>query len=325
MLLRNGQPARLYSCGNQRTVTRQFDWMADVGIDGVSIGRFVDGTRNPVTRQRLDGVLDRVRRAAEATGRVFFVWYDITNCPAASFVNDVQTDWAYLRQQIRIHQSPRYVHHGGKPIVGLWAAGAASCPPIANDWITLINALKATGTVLVSTIRDWRTHNTWRPVMALADIVAPWAVTGCHDEASADGFCQQIVAPDIAYTRQRGQLYMPIIFPGFSWHNLQHQNAAHPLNSTPRGGGRFYWRQAYNVIGAGAQCLFTAMFDEVDEGTACSKVAATQHEVPDQGSFLSLDADGQPLPADWYLRLAGAAARVLRGEIALTPNIPIIP
>jgi hypothetical protein len=47
--------------------------------------------------------------------------------------------------------------------------------------------------------------------------------------------------------------------------------------------------------------------------------------VPDQGSFLSLDADGQPLPADWYLRLAGAAARVLRGEIALTPNIPIIP
>jgi hypothetical protein len=63
----------------------------------------------------------------------------------------------------------------------------------------------------------------------------------------------------------------------------------------------------------------------VDEGTACSKVAATQHEVPDQGSFLSLDADGQPLPADWYLRLAGAAARVLRGEIALTPNIPIIP
>ena len=329
MTLRTGQPARLYSCGNQRTVTRQFDWMADVGIDGVSIGRFVDGTRDPVTRQRLDGVLDRVRRAAESTGRVFFVWYDITGCPPASFVNDVLTDWTYLRQQIRIHQSPSYLHHGGKPIVGLWAAGSGTCPPAANDWIALINALKVQApggnTVLVSTIRDWRVNNTWRPVMNVADIVAPWAVTGCHDEASADGFCQQIVTPDIAYTSARQQVYLPLIFPGFSWHNLQSQHATAPLNSTPRLGGRFYWRQAHNVINSGAQCLFTAMFDEVDEGTACAKVATTQQDVPNQGSFLSLDAEGQQLPSDWYLRLAGAAARMLRGEIAVTPNIPIIP
>ncbi len=37
--------------------------------------------------------------------------------------------------------------------------------------------------------------------------------------------------------------------------------------------------------------LFTAMFDEVDEGTAMFKAAANQDVTPSSGSFLTLDAD----------------------------------
>jgi hypothetical protein len=54
-------------------------------------------------------------------------------------------------------------------------------------------------------------------------------------------------------------------------------------------------------------------------------MAATQADVPAQGTFLSLDVDGQQVPSDWYLRLAGAAGKMLRREIPLRATIPIKP
>jgi hypothetical protein len=65
------------------------------------------------------------------------------------------------------------------------------------------------------------------------------------------------------------------------------------------------------------------MFDEVDEGTAIIKAAPTQHLSPMEGSWLVLDADGERLPSDWYLKLAGAGGKMLRGEIAKTTDIPV--
>ena len=79
------------------------------------------------------------------------------------------------------------------------------------------------------------------------------------------------------------------------------------------------------VDDAGADTLFTAMFDEVDDGTAMFKAAPTQGQVPVEGSWLSLDADGERLSSDFYLRLGGAAGQMLRGEIPRTATVPIRP
>jgi hypothetical protein len=68
-----------------------------------------------------------------------------------------------------------------------------------------------------------------------------------------------------------------------------------------------------------------AQFDEVDEGTAIYKVASTQREVPAEGKWLTLDADGIELPNDWYLRLVGEAQEMMQGKIGLTDTIPIAP
>ncbi len=66
--------------------------------------------------------------------------------------------------------------------------------------------------------------------------------------------------------------------------------------------------------------LKIAMFDEVNEGTAIFKIAARRQDAPDQGYWLTLDADGADLPSDWYLRLAGEITRMFHGEITPSPN-----
>ena len=77
-------------------------------------------------------------------------------------------------------------------------------------------------------------------------------------------------------------------------------------------GGRFYWRQVERALRAGNTMMYGAMFDEVDEGTAMFKVAASARDAPTEIPVVTLDVDGEPLPSDWYLRLAREAQRKLR-------------
>jgi hypothetical protein len=329
MTLRDGQRARLFSSYNERTVRRHFDWLADAGLDGVSLGRFLAGTTNHTTRQRLDHSVANVRAAAEASGRVFFVWYDISDHPANMVVANLKNDWAHLIEEEHLFESPNYLWHDGKPLVGIWGAGAGDRVGSPAEWTEMIGFIKNhpnptyRATLLVSGTRDWRTNPVWSPIFAQADVVSPWPVAAFGGDSDADAYRDTILEPDLTLTRSRGQSYIPIVWPGISAHNRD--NHASSLNAAPRRAGSFYWRQVYNSVAAGADNLFTAMYDELDEGTAILKMAATQADVPAQGTFLSLDVDGQPLPSDWYLRLAGAAGKMLRREIPLRATIPIKP
>ena len=124
---------------------------------------------------------------------------------------------------------------------------------------------------------------------------------------------------------QLGIDYMPAIYPGYSFHNADQSK---PYNARPRLGGRFYWAQVNNVVSANATMIYNAIFDEVDEGTAMFKVlpsAAAQPVMPEHRRFLPLDADGEKLPSDWYLKLADYAGRALRKEIPATTARPIDP
>jgi hypothetical protein len=66
----------------------------------------------------------------------------------------------------------------------------------------------------------------------------------------------------------------------------------------------------------GADTVYVAMFDEVDEGTAIFKVTSSP---PTQGHFVGYDG----LPSDWYLRLVGEAAQRLRDKQPIPPEIPL--
>lgn len=175
----------------------------------------------------------------------------------------------------------------------------------------------------------WRTLNAdsssnpaWSEIYSALDIVQPWTVGRYRDLEGADAWKDTHLVPDLEVARKRGQLYLPVIFPGFSWHNL---NRNFPENQIPRLGERFLWRQAYNAKSAGAASVKIAMFDEVNEGTAIFKAVSLRKEAPEPGYWLTLDADGDDLPSDWYLQIGAAISRVFHETASPTPELPISP
>ncbi|MBI5526459.1 MAG: hypothetical protein HY897_08995 [Deltaproteobacteria bacterium] len=335
MTMPAGGAARLYSAWTQKTVVRHFGWMEDNGIDGVLLQRFASELRDPRFLTARDQVTRNVRAGAEAHGRVFAIEYDISGMNEANIPDDLKNDWRHLVDDLGVTQSPRYLRHKGKPVLFVWGFGFDDRPGTpaqasdligwfksgagANYQVTLAGGVPTHWRALTG---DSKTDPAWLPVYRSYDIINPWAVGRYADDKGADDFKKNQIAPDLADAKAHGVEYMPVIFPGFSWHNLFPQN---PPNQIPRRGGRFYWRQAYNAVSAGTTMIFSAMFDEVDEGTAMMKAAPTQNDVPNEGTFLSLDADGEALPNDWYLRLAGEASKMLRGEIPASTTMPISP
>ena len=330
MTYSNGTPAKLYSAYKQKTVVRHFKWMQENNLDGVFFQRFLSdlgGTSLELRNQ----VATNVRVGAETYGRVFAIMYDISGYSTNTLVSKLTNDWLYLVNTQQVTNSPAYLHHKGRPVVAIWGFGLndgkhLSSPQQAQQ---VINWFHAAGcTVMGGTPSGWRTLSgdaysdpSWTSVYLSYDVVSPWTVGRYSSNSGADTFRNNYIVPDLADCTSHGIDYLPVIFPGFSWTNLN----SGPFNQIPRNGGNFYWRQAYNAVLSGCTMVYGAMFDEVDEGTAMFKCVPTAAQLPAQGTFVPLNIDGYNLNSDWYLRLADQAGKMLRGEIPLTATIPITP
>jgi hypothetical protein len=89
------------------------------------------------------------------------------------------------------------------------------------------------------------------------------------------------------------------------------------FDHVPRLKGEFLWSQFVSAKRAGATMIYVAMFDEVDEGTAIFKCT---NDAPTGDGVKFLNYEG--LPSDFYLRLIGEGAKMLRGELPITDAIP---
>jgi hypothetical protein len=328
-----GKPAYLYSAWNRKTVMRHFQWMKQYRLDGVLVQRFVGTIADKQSTG--DVVLKNVIAGAEAFGRTFAIEYDISGGKPDTFAQQIKDDWKYLVDVLKVTSNPQYQRHDGKPLVSVWGMGLdePGHPP-ANaadaeeliEWFESKAPAKYRATYMGGTPSRWRTLQNdahkepeWAEAFKEMNVVQPWTVGRYRDQAAADRWKQEMLVPDLALAARNHQLYMPVIFPGFSWHNLK---PASPPNQIPRNKGEFLWRQAYNAKLAGATVLKIAMFDEVNEGTAVFKAASKRSDAPDQGFWLTLDADGYNLPSDWYLRLTGEITRMFHGEAAPSETMP---
>jgi hypothetical protein len=328
----NGETAYLYSAYNPKTVMRHFQWMSQYGVDGVFVQRFGAeltvpthfATRNVVTRN--------VQAGAEAYGRVFAVEYDTTGMDSSTFVNVLETDWKYMVDVLKITASPAYLHQNGKPVLEVWGVGFIEHPGSPGQAMELVNFFehnpdpKYQVTLVGGVPHEWRvlqgdsqTDPAWANFYCALNVINPWTVGLYSSDMEVDQYKLKMIQ-DMATATKCGAEYMPVVFPGTAFHNNNHANL---FNATPRRGGNLYWRQVYNAVSIGVPMIFNAMFDEVDEDTAMYKIAATKEDQPVGVDLVSMDTDGHNLPNDWYLRLAGAATQMLRGEIPLAKNIPI--
>ena len=158
-----------------------------------------------------------------------------------------------------------------------------------------------------------RTNDAWAKVYRSFDAISPWDADRYHDPASMDRIRKNVWEADLAELKPRGMGYMPTAFPGFSWDNLRQTKPGTTL--IPRRQGEFYWRQFAIFRDLGIRTVFVGMFDEVDEGTAIYKVA---NVTPVGKYFVTYDG----LPSDFYLKLTGAATRMIRGELPSSPSVP---
>jgi hypothetical protein len=288
----------------------------------VFLQRFIVRLDNPAVLEFRDAVARNVRSAAESNGRVFAIMYDISGQPRGSLTDAVKRDWVHVVDTLHIIDSPRYLHHHGRPVLGIWGLGFADRAATADEAAELIDFFRNNPdpryrvTLLGGVPARWRTLTgdsrsdpEWARVYSSFDIVSPWTVGRFHDPDGIDRFYTEEVSEDLAQARRLGIEYMPVLYPGFSWHNM---NPGAPVNRIPRRGGRFYWRQVERALRAGNTMLYAAMFDELDESTAMFKIAASARDAPTGIPIVTLDMDGEPLPSDWYLRLAREAQKKLR-------------
>jgi hypothetical protein len=254
--------------------------------------------------------------------------YDVSGLEGDA-LSRIKADWSHLTEELRLTQSPAYVFDRGRPVVGLWGLGFKDRPISPEQAAAIIHYFKTAApvpaTVLGGVPASWRnlgsdgrwtdarTEPAWARVYRSLDIISPWSVGRFRDETGANQFARWRLAPDVAETQRLGIGYLPVIFPGFSWHNGAGRIKNAPIDEIPRHCGALYRHQVANVRNSGARMVYTAMFDEINEGTAIFKLAADESHVPTGVSLVPLDDDHcTGARSDMYLREAGAALGALR-------------
>jgi hypothetical protein len=324
----HGQQAYVFSSFPKATTDTHFRWMRQYGIDGALMQRFVGDIQ--VYREENDTVLRHAVASAEENGRVIAVEYDISGSKKPEVLFErMKADWLYLTNDLKITRSPAYLKENGKPVVSIWGLGVANRLEDTSIGTEMVRWFKTEGhaTVMGGVPSSWRspsivdaqTDPAWSEVYKQLDIIQPWSVARYKDAESAAAYTTTNLEPDIALTRQRHQEYLPVIFPGFSWSNLFPKDH---FNAIPRRGGTLLWREAMEAKTAGSTMVKIAMFDEVNEGTAILKAAPSRNDTPSEARFVTMDADGIPLPSDWYLRVAGAIAQVYHGAAPVSRTMP---
>lgn len=333
----DGSQARFFSSDDEQTVKTHFRWMKEYGLDGVFMQRFWHAA-SPKARTR-NNVLRNAMKYAGEYDRAIGVMYDLSGLnPKTDNCSMLIDDWKYLVDSLKVTNPDgdnTYVFYNGKPLVTIWGVGFPDRPyNIRNIGLeNFIDFLKNDPeyggcSVMIGVPTFWRDLNAdcvndpyLHHLICKCDIVLPWMVQRftplLHNDMDR---YRDVILGDMQWCAEHNIGYVPLVTPGFSWHNLsrfEFPDDVKPSGSIPRQGGRFYWQQIYTALNAGAKMLYVAMFDEVNEGTAIFKCT----DNPPVGKDIEfVGMDGQP--SDHYLWLTGEAGRMLRNEIPLTKKMP---
>lgn len=321
----DGRPAELFSSAHPRTVQRHFEWMRDFEIDVAMVQAFGSRQRRPNHQAEWDLILQHAQAAAQQTGREWAIMFDLSGMRGEE-VRVLDQEWERLREKLQLDQDPSYLRHEGRPVLAVWGIGFSDGRAYdLEDTATLISKLqdrpagRAPAPSLLLGVpffyrelhRDAVNDEELRRQIESVDAVLGWSVGRYQKADDMDRWVTQHWRDNQSWAQERGLRDLPVLFPGFSWHNLRAGTTE--LGQIPRQGGEFYWSQFGAAADAGADAVYIAMFDELDEATAIMKLSND----PPVGSFL----DNEGLPSDHYLWLTQLGRAILRGG-RFQPAIP---
>jgi hypothetical protein len=256
--------------------------------------------------------------------------YDLSGC-ASSDLTVIANDLAELQAKFNLFNSrsnPTYLRHHKRPLIAIWGVGFNDGRKYSlsdvQQLIETLNQDRNKFSLMLGVPYYWRTldndteNNPFlHTLIKEADIIMPWAV-GRYNSDTYREKSDAVLTGDIRWCKEHSIDYVPLVFPGFSWGNLKNDPAQY--NSIPREKGEFFWKQVAGAKLSGAQSLYLAMFDEIDEGTALFK-CLRESEVPLNGNrkFVGIEDD---LESDYYLWLSGQAARWIKGKESYTEVKP---
>ena len=316
----DGRAGEVFSSADPEVVAMHFRWMQEYGIDGVFLQRFANGLDRGRLQQHKDQVLSHVRTQASLRGRVFSVMYDLSGLRGGQ-TKCVLDDWRQLKEQ-GLQQDKSYLHHRGKPLVAVWGIGFNDGRRYTlQECLQLVKSLKAEGCCVMIGVPSWWREGKrdatedplLREIAQQVDVISPWSIGRYQTPDQALRHAAEVWENDLKWCESRKVDFLPVAFPGFSWHQLKGGD----LDMIPRRGGDFLWSQVYGANRAGCRMLYIAMFDEVDEGTAIFKCDRNP-PISETEKFLSLSET----PSDHYLRVVGEASRGIRGEISVERKMP---
>ena len=326
--LPNGDPAYVFSSYDKSTLQLHFKWMREYNLDGVFIQRFISTLNNKASLNHNNVVMKNAYDAAVKNGRAIAVMYDLSGSKPDD-VKAVINDWKYLVDSIKVTSrgnTQSALYHNGKPLVVIWGVGFGDDKRkyTTSDVEKVVEFLKNDPvyggcSIMLGVPAYWRTFGKdteknpeLHVLLKKVDIIHPWFV-GRYNEESYPSF-KQVIEGDMAWCKNHNLDYVPVVFPGFSWHNMNLQSQQ---DATPRNRGNFYWAQLSGAIAMGAEMVYVAMFDEIDEGTAIFKISNS----PPVGAsnFVKLE---EGLSSDFYLKLTGTANKMLKKQIPFSQQIP---
>ncbi len=330
----NGNPFKLFTSSSQSVIDIHLKWMKDYGIDGAAVQRFISSIGNSIIQSPNSTPL-KIKQAAEANGRIFYICYDTSSDGfAGTWADVIKFDWVYnVEQNNNLTTSPAYAKVGNKPVVQLWGPGFKDNDCTVAEALDLIDFLQKRGCYVIGgTPTHWRDYGSdsrgpsnpapnnedYMPVYLKYDMISPWMAGRIRTVADANNFYTHWL-DDKTKCDQNNIKYMPCIFPGFGWSNW---NSGSP-NSAPRSNGEFMWAQARNIKKLGVSSMYFGMFDEYDEGTAIMKNATDWSTIPTDQYFQTSSIDGIWCSSDFQLRTAGAAIEMLKGTRPVTTNVPV--
>jgi hypothetical protein len=313
----NGEPARLFSSYDDQTVQTHFRWMAEADIDCAALQRFANELRPGSTiKAQRDGMAVKVMKAAEMTGRKFYIMYDTSGWG----LRGLKEDWTNtIINTLHLTSSPAYAKQNGKPVVCIYGMGYVRWPATPEASLDVINWFKAQGCYVIGSIPgSWRSdrgdsQTNFMSVYSSFDMISAWGV-GRRMNSAYEPWIQG----DRDFCLAHNIDYQPCIFPGTSFHNSNRS----PKNLIPRLHGDFMWFEFSTLRSLDVKTVYIAMFDEMNEATPIFKVAEDASMMPTNRWFLPLDADGVHVSSDFYLRLVKDGGRMVRGLTPYQAKLP---